>query len=102
MKRFLILIIGLAMASGAVAQEFNPVPRAWKWINEKEVLFSYDGSFADTAAFAVDARTGKQRTGVSAPARYASFPVQPERAVNLTYSPDSTTNASLSCPSVIM
>ena len=90
MKRFLILIIGLAMASGAVAQEFNPVPRAWKWINEKEVLFSYDGSFADTAAFAVDARTGKQRTGVSAPARYASFPVQPERAVNLTYSPDST------------
>lgn len=90
MKRFFVLIIGLAMASGAVAQEFNQVPRAWKWINDKEVLFSYDGSFADSAAFVVDARTGRQRTGVSSPAKYASFPVQPERAVNLTYSPDST------------
>ena len=74
----------------AKAQEFSRIPRAWKWINEKEVLFSYDGTFADSAAFVVDARTGKQRTGVSAPAKYASYPVQPERAVNLTYSPDST------------
>ena len=65
----------------AKAQEFSRIPRAWKWINEKEVLFSYDGTFADSAAFVVDARTGKQRTGVSAPAKYASYPVQPERAV---------------------
>ena len=71
-----------------MAQEFQRVPKAWKWINDKEVLFSYNGTFADSAAFVVDARTGKQRTGVSAPAKYAEFPVQPERAVNLTYSPD--------------
>ena len=64
------------------------MPRSWKWINAKEVIFSYDGSFADSSAFVVDARSGKQRTGVSAPAKYTEFPVQPERAVNLTYSPD--------------
>ena len=90
MKRIIVLVIAAFMAAGAMAQEFNPVPRAWKWINGKEVLFSYDGTFADSAAFVVNAKTGKQRTGVSAPAKYASFPVQPEGAVNLTYSPDST------------
>ena len=90
MKRIIVLVIAAFMTAGAMAQEFNPVPRAWKWINGKEVLFSYDGTFADSAAFVVNAKTGKQRTGVSAPAKYASFPVQPEGAVNLTYSPDST------------
>ncbi len=90
MKRTLFVLMLAVVSLAAAAQEFNRIPRACKWINEKEVLFSYDGTFADSAAFAVDARTGKQRVGVSAPARYASFPVQPERAVNLTYSPDST------------
>ena len=66
------------------------MPRAWKWINDKEVLFTYDGTFADNEAFVVNAKTGKQRTGVSAPAKYSMFPVRPDRAVNLTYSPDST------------
>lgn len=90
MKRLVVLVIALVMAAGAMAQEFNPVPRAWKWIGDKEVMFSYDGTFADSAAFVVNAKTGDRRTGVSAPARYVTFPVQPERAVNLTYSPDST------------
>ena len=71
-----------------MAQEFQAVPKSWKWLNAKEAIFSYDGTFADSAAFVVDARTGKQRTGVSAPAKYAKFPVRPEGAVNLTYSPD--------------
>ena len=72
------------------AQEFNPVPRAWKWLSSEEVLFTFDGSFDDVEAFAVNARTGKRRTGISAPARYSEFPVKPEGAINLTYSPDST------------
>ena len=33
--------------SSAWAQEFNAVPRAWKWLNNREAIFSYDGSFAD-------------------------------------------------------
>ena len=74
----------------AAAQEFNPVPRAWKWLNNEEAIFSYDGSFEDSTAFAVNAKTGKQRSGVSSPSRYAAFPVRPQGAVNLTYSPDST------------
>lgn len=74
----------------AAAKEFESVPRAWKWLNNREAIFSYDGSFADADAFVVDAVTGKQRTGVAAPAKYSDFPVKPEGGVNLTYSPDST------------
>ena len=74
----------------AAAQEFNPVPRAWKWLDSQEAIFSYDGSFADEGAFAVNAKTGKRRDGVQAPAKYAAFPIEPAGAVNLTYSPDST------------
>ena len=78
------------MVWSAAAKEFESVPRAWKWLNNREAIFSYDGSFADSAAFVVDAVTGKQRTGVKAPAKYSDFPVKPEGGVNLTYSPDST------------
>ena len=90
MKRVVLSFCLLFMAVVVGAQEFNQVPRDWKWINDKEVLFTYDGTFADSTAFVVNARTGKQRAGVSAPAKYSEFPVKPERAVNLTYSPDST------------
>ena len=72
------------------AKEFEKVPRAWKWLNEREAIFSFDGSFADSAAFVVDAFSGARREGVKAPARYSDFPVKPEGGVNLTYSPDST------------
>ena len=74
----------------ALAQEFNPIPRAWKWIGDTEVLFTYDGTFADADAFAMNPKNGVRRSGVSAPAKFAEFPVKPEGAVNMTYSPDST------------
>ena len=90
MKRILFTALMFAMAFTAAAQEFNRIPVSWKWIGDKEVLFSYDGSFADNEAFVVNAKTGKTRTGVSAPEKYSDFPVKPEAAVNLTYSPDST------------
>ena len=87
----LFTIVLLAIVSFTVrAQEFNPVPRSWKWLGNEEVIFSYDGTFADDAAFAFNAKTGKLRTAVSAPAKFSSFPLMPEGAVNLTYSPDST------------
>ena len=85
----MVILAGVMMIS-AFAQEFNPVPRSWKWIGNEEVIFSYNGTFADDAAFAVNARTGRQRTGVSAPAKFSTFPLWPEGAVNLTFSPDST------------
>ncbi|MCM1502716.1 MAG: S9 family peptidase [Bacteroidales bacterium] len=69
---------------------FNKVPVAWKWLNSRDVIFSYDGTYCDSTAFVFDASRRKTRTGVSAPAKYADFPVNPEWAVNMTYSPDST------------
>jgi len=89
MKR-LFFVIAMCVSVAAGAQEFNRIPVSWKWTADSEVLFTYDGTFADSAAFAVNARTGEKRHGVSAPAKFSDFPVKPEGAVNLTYSPDST------------
>ena len=89
-KIFLLVCLAVVMALTAGAKDFERVPVAWKWLDSKEAIFSYDGTFADSSAFVVEAKTGKTRTGVSAPAKYSEFPVKPEGAVNLTYSPDST------------
>ena len=77
-------------SAGAWAQEFNRIPVRWKWLGSREAVFTYDGSFTDSTAFSLDARTHKTTVGVKAPAKYADFPVKPEGAVNLTFSPDST------------
>ena len=90
MKRIILILCMAAMSLCAFAQEFNQVPGAWKWISNEDVVFSYDGTYADEAAFSVNARSGKVAEGVKAPEKYSSFPVKPEGAVNLTYSPDST------------
>ena len=89
-KKTVLSVLFAVVAMCAAAQEFNPVPRAWKWTSDQDVVFSYDGNFADSSAFAVNARTGVRTEGVKAPARYSAFPVRPEGAVNMTYSPDST------------
>ena len=90
MKRIVLSVLMVAACVCAWAQEFNAVPRAWKWVSDKEVVFSYDGTYEDSTAFKVDARTGSRTEGVRAPEKYADFPLKPAGAVNLTYSPDST------------
>ena len=72
------------------AQEFNPVPRAWKWVSPQEVAFTYDGTYEDDGAFSINVRNRKRTEGIKAPAKYSEFPLNPKGAVNLTYSPDST------------
>ena len=91
MKRIVLsLLVCVAGMMMAEAQEFNAVPKAWKWVSDREVIFTYDGTYYDDAAFKVDARTGRRTDGVSAPEKYDDFPLNPLGAVNLTYSPDST------------
>ena len=91
MKKRVVLMMVLGFVGLCChAQEFNPLPRAWKWTGNEEVIFSYDGTYYDSTAFAVNARTGKRIDGVMAPERYDDFPINPVGAVNLTYSPDST------------
>ena len=90
MKRIVLSVLMVAACVGAWAQEFNKVPRAWKWVSDREVVFTYDGSYEDSTSFRVDARTGHRTDGVTAPEKYADFPLKPAGAVNLTYSPDST------------
>ncbi len=90
MKRTLLSILIILSALSAAAQEFNPIPRSWKWISPSEVIFTYDGSYTDSTAFVFNARNFRRTDGVKAPEKYGKFPLNPEGAVNLTYSPDST------------
>lgn len=70
--------------------DFNPFPRTWKWLDSKEVIFTYDGTYSDSTAFVFNASDRKVRTGVSAPPKFSEFPIHPHGAVNMTYSPDSS------------
>ena len=87
--KFTILLL-FAVAGIAAAQEFNQIPKSWKWLSDTEVVFSYDASYTDTSAFSVDASSGARRNGVKAPEKFVDFPIKPVGAINLTYSPDST------------
>ena len=89
MKRIVTLVL-LCLGLSAAAQEFNTIPRAWKWVSSDKVAFTYNGLYTDSSAFVINARSGKKTEGVKYPAKYVGFPVRPEGAVNMTYSPDST------------
>ena len=90
MKKIILVMVASAVVTAAAAQEFENVPKSWKWIGNEEVIFSYDGTFTDSTAFSINAHTGSRNDGVKAPERFADYPLKPEDAVNLTYSPDST------------
>lgn len=84
-----VLVLGLMLTAGLSAKDFEKFPMYSKWLGNGEVIFSYDGTFADSGAFVYNVRKNKSRKG-SAPEKYADFPVHPDGAVNMTYSPDST------------
>ena len=90
MKRFLLCFVLGGACLWASAQEFNPVPSAWKWVSDTDAAFSYDGSYTDPKAFRVAAPVLRILPQMPSPAPYTDFPVKPEGAVNLTWSPDST------------
>ena len=90
MKRFFVLLTVWCLCASMSAQEYNQIPAAWKWLDNGEVAFSYDGSFVDKRAFSVSVKGFSRKEGIQAPQRFTTFPVHPEGAVNLTYSPDST------------
>ena len=90
MKRLIVSLALAALVSSAFAQEFNRMPVAYKWLGDKEVVFTYNGRYTDDDGFKLVFPKGTKVTGVQAPEKYADFPLKPEGAVNLTYSPDST------------
>ena len=90
MKRILMILMSVTVTASVFAQEFQSIPRVWKWLGNEEVIFSYLGTYQGDDAFVVNARNGKISEGVNAPSGFPFYPVRPEGAVNLTYSPDST------------
>ena len=83
-------VLAAVMAFSAGAQEFNRIPSRWKWLSDDVVTFTYDGTYTDEQSFAVRAKDCKSMGRIPAPERYSDFPAQPEGAVNLTFSPDSS------------
>jgi len=90
LRKTLLSSLLFLLSLAASAQAFQSVPYAYKWLNNKEVAFSYQGTFTDDACFKLVMPKGTRVEGVRAPEKYAEFPLRPEGAVNLTYSPDST------------
>ena len=90
MKIKFTIFLMFIVAGLSSAQEFNVIPKAWKWVSDTEVVFSHDGTYTDSSAFSVDVRGNLRKDGVKAPEKYSDFPLKPAGAVNLTYSPDST------------
>ena len=81
----------LALALSALTAQAQDFPRAYKWLNNREIAFSQDGSFTDSDGYVITVGKKFIKTqGVNAPEKFADFPIQPAEAVNLTYSPDST------------
>ncbi|MCI6769054.1 MAG: hypothetical protein MR597_02500, partial [Bacteroidales bacterium] len=92
MKKHLILMVTAAAAltvSEALsgAQEFNRLPYFCKWVSSDEAVFSYDGSYTDDEAFLVAFPSHAVEKGVKSPEKFRDFPLKPEGAVNLTFSP---------------
>ena len=90
MKRLILSLALVALFCGASAQEFNRMPFAYKWLGDKEVAFTFNGMYTDDTCFKLVMPKGTKVTGVQAPEKFSDFPLRPQGAVNLTYSPDST------------
>ena len=66
------------------------MPARYKWLSNTEAAFTFDGTYEDAFSIRVKGRKWTRREGVRAPEKYTGFPLQPEGAVNLTFSPDSS------------
>ena len=90
LKHILATSIVTLACAGAQAQVFNPIPKSWKWLSNEEIIFSYNGKYTDERDFSINPYKKFDKQLKNAPEKYESFPIYPEGAVNLTYSPDST------------
>ena len=86
MKRVIIILLAWL----AVQAAYGQIPSRYKWLGKNEIAFSQDGTYEDAFSVTAKGRKWVRKDGVKAPEKYAEFPLKPEDAVNLTYSPDST------------
>ena len=89
-KLFVAAVLALCGGTLAGAKDFNALPASYKWLDNREIVFSYQGNYTDEGCFKLVLPKGRKVEGVQAPEKYADFPLKPAGAVNLTYSPDST------------
>ena len=91
MKKVLsVILLAVSIGIDSVAQVFEPVPYSWKWLNNDEVAFSYNGTYTGDQDFSILPNKKFKTSLKKAPEKYVGFPIRPQGAVNLTYSPDST------------
>ena len=75
------LLLVAASAGAQNAQDFTPVPYAWKWIAPGEVVFTYDGTYTDDDAFSVSAASKSITKGVKAPEKFSQLPLRPGQII---------------------
>ncbi|MCR5408423.1 MAG: S9 family peptidase [Bacteroidales bacterium] len=85
MKRLTVALL-LCVSMTAMAQ----LPARYKWTGNNRIAFTQDGSYNDAYTITVKGKKWTRQDGLKFPEKYAEFPMKPEGAVNLTYSPDST------------
>ena len=89
--RINLLVVGILMGIGVrmSAQEgLGRIPSEWKWLNDTEAAFTFDGTYADAGAFVSDLG-GNIRFGPPAEALEGKAPSkQVEGIENATLSPD--------------
>ncbi len=90
MRVTLSLTALLCAGIGLGAQEFNEIPVAWKWLDSRTAAFSYDGTYADSLAFCVDAQSHSRRPVPQSAAVRPPADCLVEGAVNPAWSPDSS------------
>ena len=104
MKRFFCLLwVQVIFIFSAFSQEGSyEMPQTWRWLGDKEVAFSVDGTFQNDADFVLNTKTFKKRyekigIPVSMNSRTdnpasdgAKFDIPANLGLNVTLSPDST------------
>lgn len=89
MKRFLVSVLAvLCLATALMAAD--GIPSDWRWLSYDEIAFTYDGSYADSAAFTVSVPSWQVNPGRKAPVLIPADDDDKSGRLNLTYSPDST------------
>ena len=67
MKKVVLTLALAALVSISFAQEFNRTPMSYKWLNDKEVAFTFNGRYTDDQGFKLVMPKGTKVTGVKAP-----------------------------------
>lgn len=89
-RRIAVLANLLVFITGITASGFEKIPSGWKWLGDREVAFTYDGTYASDRDFVIDvSKKYKQKPAVHQ-GQHTPSAFVPEHSVNAVLSPDAS------------